>query len=695
MTYYKINLQRDGIAKFNKIYEFEAQIRGQQAQVIMTSVSGHLLNKDFVGTYRSWKGCNPEQLFDAPIVKTCDERNDPIKRQLEREVRTCHGLVIWTDCDREGENIGFEVIEVCQAIKANIQIYRAKFSDMTAASIARAVNNLQAPDQLQSLAVDVRSELDLRIGAAFTRFQTLRLKQKFPNQIEENKLVSYGSCQFPTLGFVADRYREIEKFIKSDFWKIKLQHKINNLTVDFNWARNRLFDQDCCKALLNLCVAAEQATILNVQQKPKSKWRPQPMDTIELEKTGSRKLRLTAKTIMTIAEKLYTQGLISYPRTETNQFSKDINLVPLVEMQTPHREWGEFAQMVVEWGPNPRNGNKSDQAHPPIHPTKFSDTLVGDEKRVYELITRHFLACVSKDAVGSETIVNAEMGGEEFNATGLVIYERNYLDVYIYDKWSGKEIHNYEINSTFIPTKLDIEKGQTSPPSLLTEADLIGLMEKHGIGTDATHAEHIATIKDREYIGEVNNGQLVPGKLGMALVEGYEVMNLTLSKPQLRAGLEVDLKRICEGTKNPAEVLSEQIEIYRNCFRIIIQKIQDLDRAMASRFDEEPMEVDDNPLIITTVHELFKCPKCRTSSMIIRNKKDNSGSFISCQGYPNCKHAIWLDKDLKEIVSLDEKCTTCDSHKVRFIILIKSIFYFNNYLGSAEIQASNNDGDGR
>lgn len=127
---------------------------------------------------------------------------------------------------------------------------------------------------------------------------------------------------------------------------------------------------------------------------------------------------------------------------------------------------------------------------------RFVD-LQGNEKRVYELICRHFLACVSKDATGSETTVKAVVADEQFTATGLVIYERNYLDVYIYEKWNGKEIHQYQIGNTFQPTELSMPEGTTSPPSLLTEADLIALMDKNGIGTDATHAEHINTIKER------------------------------------------------------------------------------------------------------------------------------------------------------------------------------------------------------
>lgn len=188
----------------------------------MTSVSGHMLTHEFVQTYRNWRGCSPEQLFDAQVVKTCPENYVKIKETLEREVRSCQALIIWTDCDREGENIGFEIIDVCKAIKPNLTVYRAKFSDMTAASIFRALQTLAPPDLRQSQAVDVRSELDLRIGAAFTRFQTMRLQQVFPSQIANN-LVSYGSCQIPTLGFVAQRYKEVENFIPQTFWKIKCE----------------------------------------------------------------------------------------------------------------------------------------------------------------------------------------------------------------------------------------------------------------------------------------------------------------------------------------------------------------------------------------------------------------------------------------------------------------------------------------
>ena len=114
---------------------------------------------------------------------------------------------------------------------------------------------------------------------------------------------------------------------------------------------------------------------------------------------------------------------------------------------------------------------------------------------MYELVARHFLACVSADAKGHETTVNVSIASESFYASGLMILERNYLDVYPYERWSDKEIPNYDNIVEFYPDAIDLVGGETSAPNLLTEADLIALMDKHGIGTDATHADHIETVK--------------------------------------------------------------------------------------------------------------------------------------------------------------------------------------------------------
>lgn len=123
--------RREGKSKFNKIYEFEHNLFNQAVKMVVTSVSGHLLSSDFVGNYKKWQGINPVALFEAPIHKFCSEDYQNIKRTLEDETKKSKYLIIWTDCDREGENIGYEIIQVCQAIKPNIGVFRAKFSEIT------------------------------------------------------------------------------------------------------------------------------------------------------------------------------------------------------------------------------------------------------------------------------------------------------------------------------------------------------------------------------------------------------------------------------------------------------------------------------------------------------------------------------------------------------------------------------------
>ncbi|XP_073945480.1 DNA topoisomerase 3-alpha-like isoform X2 [Choristoneura fumiferana] len=661
--------RREGLSQYNKIYEFEAEVNHQKAEMVMTSVSGHLLALEFVGSYKHWQSCNPLVLFDAPVFKYCPDNYDKIKKTLEREVRGCHGLIIWTDGDREGENIGFEIIQVCTAIKSNLQVYRAKFSEITAISVKRALQNLEQPNKNISDAVDVRQELDLRIGAAFTRFQTLRLQKVFPSKLADS-LVSYGSCQFPTLGFVVERYRAVENFVAEQFWKIKVNHTINNLSVDFNWERIRLFDQEACQVLQDICLENPLAKVCEVKTKPKSKWRPLPLDTVELEKSASRKLRINAKETMKLAEKLYTQGFISYPRTETNEFPKEMNLGQLVGQQTGDPNWGSFAQGILDsGGPTPRQGNKSDKAHPPIHPTKYTNNLSGNEQRLYEFIVRSFLACCSKDAQGQETTVAIDIANEKFSANGLMITARNYLDVYPYDKWSSKEIHVYEMGQTFNPTNIDMVEGSTQPPHLLTEADLIALMEKHGIGTDATHAEHIETIKNRSYVALADAIHFVPGLLGMGLVEGYDAMGLTISKPHLRAQLEADLKAISEGRKQPQLVLAEQIAKYKEVYVTVAEEANKIDAALAERFCERPAQYNPGTdALPIDMPSALKCPKCG-SDMVVRQKKNNADEFyIGCLSYPNCKNAVWFPTIVKTLQVLNDTCTTCGPHykKLKF-----------------------------
>ena len=203
----------------------------------------------------------------------------------------------------------------------------------------------------------------------------------------------------------------------------------------------------------------------------------------------------------------------------------------LIQAQCNDSRWGAFAQRLAQPGGQefqwPRPGGKDDNAHPPIHPVRAGSDLSGDEARLYELIARRFLACCSKDALGHETIVKAELAGEEFSASGLMVVERNYLEVYTYDRWSARKIPVFHEGAHFVPTSLMMTSGHTTPPSPLSESDLIAEMEAHGIGTDATIAEHIKKVLERQYT-EKHQDLFYPTAVGKVLLGGYQRMGFDL-----------------------------------------------------------------------------------------------------------------------------------------------------------------------
>ncbi|KAG5528715.1 hypothetical protein RHGRI_029395 [Rhododendron griersonianum] len=634
---------REGRSRFNKIFEFGYTIRGQQCQMLFTSVTGHLMELDFDDRYRKWHSCDPLQLYRAPVVKYVPEDKLDIKRTLEEESKNCQWLVLWLDCDREGENIAFEVVEVCTQANRHLNVWRARFSALIDRDIRESVEALVRPNQLFADAVDVRQEIDLRIGASFTRFQTMLLRDAFHLDFardNRNVVLSYGPCQFPTLGFIVERYWEIQSHEPEEFWTINCTHNSDEGIATFNWMRGHMFDYTCAVIIYEMCIQEPAATVAKVRQQEKLKYPPHPLSTIELEKRASRYFRISSEQTMKVADDLYQAGFISYPRTETDCFSPRTDLRAIVQEQQGHPVWGSYAQRLLDPGEglwrNPSGGGHDDKAHPPIHPTKFSSgesRWSQDHHRLYELVVRHFLACVSKPAVGAETTVEVDIAGELFSASGRVILE-------------------------FAPTTLTLDSGVTRPPTLLSEADLLNSMDKAGIGTDATMHDHIKKLLDRCYATKDSNTRFSPTSLGEALVMGYDDMGYELWKPYLRAMMESDMKLVSTGAKRKAEVLETCLEQMKACFL-------DVSQSGRSGADEQQAGGD-----ITR-----RCGVCQESDMVLRRKPD--GNFmVGCLGFPQssfslcclkllattsfqCRNVVWLPGSLAEAAVTTNTCSIC------------------------------------
>ena len=327
--------------------------------MITTSVRGHLAAQEFGRAY-GWQACPPRVLFEAPIETIYNDDMKPLENMLKQQARRADAVILWLDCDREGEAIGDEVRNVCLEAKRNLQVYRARFSTVLPNEIKRALRSLGRLNEHFVQAVQARSQIDLRIGAAFTRFQTLRLQKKFDNV--SSGVVSYGPCQFPALGFCVERWARIQTFVPDDFWFLELTLRVNaesnnteqqnsgrshqqgsSRPIHFTWKRTRLYDRLCTLALYDACLDAGQAEVTQLTGRPKNKWRPVPLATVELQKRASKFLRIGSETLMKAAEELYQQGYVSYPRTETERFSPEFQHRPLIQ-QFSDLGQGEFSK---------------------------------------------------------------------------------------------------------------------------------------------------------------------------------------------------------------------------------------------------------------------------------------------------------------------------------------------------------------
>ncbi|PSC67305.1 DNA topoisomerase 3-alpha [Micractinium conductrix] len=653
-----------------------------QVEMVFTSVAGHLLELEFEPRVRSWHSCSPKDLYDATVNKAAPKgENEKIKRNLQQLARTCQWLVLWLDCDREGENIAFEVIQVCTEVNPRLTIRRARFSALVFADVSRALANLVLPNEAESAAVDARQEIDLRIGASFTRLQTLLLQNKFQwgeyANAEGRVLLSYGPCQFPTLGLIVQRAWEIQAHVSEPFWYIYVSHRQDGKLCEFKWHRTRLYDQASAALLHELCAEAPTATVTAVEGASKSRWAPTPLSTLEMQKRGSQYLRMPGERIMKHAEELYQQGFLSYPRTETDQFDNNYDLKALIDAQAHGgAPWTAYAQRLLAPESNlfrwPRSGGHDDKAHPPIHPLKPYNGGDREKEQLFEFIVRHFLACCSRDAEGQETRVIIDIAGEGFTATGLMVTQRNFLDIYRYQSWGGQgELPLFEHGQRFQPAQILLKEGHTQPPSRLTERDLISKMEEFGIGTDATVADHIQKQIERGYATKDEaTMQFSPTPLGEALISAYRKMGLSnLWLPTLRGVIERNISAVAAGRRSKEGVLQEAVQAFRADFEAAQAQSHVLEQEVSAIvFGGAPPQLNANGGGGGGGGggETFgACRDCGAQLQLVLNTEGPPS--IQCSSFPMHRLRIDLPRCTSAVAVSDATCTNCTHGAVRLL----------------------------
>lgn len=604
----------------------------------MTSVSGHLMQLDFDDSHRSWSSPVLE-LLTCPVAAAVPSSNRAIARTIEREARRCSGLVLWLDCDREGEHIATEVRAVALSAAPQLRVCRAHFSQTDTRTLQRALDNLGVVDEAAAAAVAARQELDLRLGAALTRWQTQTLRgvraalrpattsraRASRGRSSKPQPISYGPCQFPALGFVVTRAREIAAFCAETHWTPVLHCRINGKSVSAAAADGAFFAKPLAEAQLvaaREAIAAGQRPEVSVSSsRVRPLLRPAPPSTLDMQK-GVASRGLTAARAMKAAESLYTRGFISYPRTETrridSQAARDAveALTAISSSQTGDlddiRSVAQALLAPLRAGAargtssslrggfqNPRSGLGDDKAHPAIHPVRAAtagDLRSADESAVYDWVCRRHLAACAPDGSAAVRELELELADIPFAASCTVVIERGWLDIVKAPPsahTSGSPLPDCTVGTRADPgAGLSLSEGQTRAPPGLSESELLSLMDTHGIGTDATAASHVELIVSRQFVrrvsarssdadvgeaggrGRSSRRVLEPTPLGMALAEAYEELGgigPQLIRPELRADTELSLRSVADGQAQAAEVVRRSLTAMRELVATVTQ----------------------------------------------------------------------------------------------------------------------------
>ncbi|XP_020684389.1 DNA topoisomerase 3-beta isoform X2 [Dendrobium catenatum] len=584
------------------VHEFDGMFQGFHAHFKVTSVTGHVFSLDFPSTYQNWEATDNLDLFQAPVVKLESNPKGHICRHLSQEARGCSYLVLWLDCDREGENICYEVIE-CTGFNENEvgrKILRARFSSVTEKDILEALENLVKPNKAEALAVDARQEIDLKVGVAFTRFQTRYFQGKYGNL--DSRIISYGPCQTPTLGFCVQRCMQIMTFKPEKFWYFSPYIIKDGYELQLEWDRNRVFDFDVAAMFQKLVLDQNILEVTGVSKNEENKSRPCGLNTVNLLKVASSALALGPHVAMQLAERLYTQGFISYPRTESTAYPASFDFRNVLGAQQNNPIWGNHIRSLLTDGfHKPRMGSDAGD-HPPITPMRAAteEMLGNDAWRLYQYICQHFIGTVSPDCKYTRTKVEFTSGGERFHCVGLHVSTKGFTSIMPWLAVTEKNLPQFTKGEKINILKMDLQEGSTTPPDYLSESELISLMEKHGIGTDASIPVHINNICERNYV-QVNSGRrLVPTALGTTLIRGYQSIDADLCLPDIRSFIEHQITMVAKGKADHSHVVQHVLQQFTQKFSYFVKKIENMDALFEAQFST----------LAESGRLLSKCGKC-------------------------------------------------------------------------------------
>lgn len=618
------------------IYVF--QDNGESVTCI--GMRGHILKVDFPDEYRQWQQVDPKDLLKAEILKIPTEK--ALINRLKKLAKEADSAVIATDFDREGELIGFDVMAVVREANPDIEMSRARFSALTEPLIKQAFSDLDTLDEDLAHAGEARQDIDLMWGASLTRFislATTRLGSRF---------LSVGRVQSPTLALIVEKEKEVKAFVPEDFWQIKVDLDKEGFTFKADHKQDRFKDEPSAKAVFEKI--GDTATVVSVQKKDRKIKPPAPFNTTSFLAAAS-SIRVPPVRAMDIAERLYMRGLTSYPRVDNTVYPESLDLHEVLAAIEGSDVVGPLASDLKQQKKfTPTRGKKFSSDHPPIYPTgaAHKSDLSDQEWKIYELISRRFMATLATEAKAQSTRADFDINGEPFTARGDVITDEGFMKYYHYSKKKDDLLPELIEDEKLRVVDSELLKKQTQPPPRYSEGKLIEKMEDLGLGTKSTRHSIIQNLVERGY---VLGSPLRPSETGIAVSETLNRHAEMVTTPDMTAQLEGEMDNIAEGRKS----LENVVDVSRNTLGEILD-VMEKNKDEISHDIREGMKGD-----IT----LGECPVC-DGEIRIKTARKSRKRFAGCNKYPDCEQAYPLPQR-GMILPTGEVCEHCGSPAIKVI----------------------------
>ena len=598
---------------------------------------------------KSWKMDALPYLVYAPINKLPKEKE--IIRSLKNLAKKADSVIIATDFDREGELIGSDALSCIQEVNPTAPVSRARYSAFTKEEITHAFDNLVELDVNLASAGASRQDIDLIWGAVLTRYLTLVKFAGYGN------VRSSGRVQTPTLALLVAKERERLAFVPEDYWVIRGAFDGAAAAAptpgdgpeafEAPHATARFKVEAEAKAAMAHVEGAASARVASVEKTRRKVPAPVPFNTTSLMAAASAE-GISPARCMRIAESLYMDGYISYPRVDNTVYPDSLDLAEVVNAIAANPAYGPYCKQLLSAGPLSATRGKTETTdHPPIYPTAAAtpDDLSAADYKLYNLIARRFLATLSGPATVEGTKVTLDVAGEPFVAKGDVLAEPGFRAIYPYGLKKDEQLPALSEGSSVAFNGATCTKKQTEPPARYSQGKLVQEMEKLGLGTKSTRASIIERLYQVKY---VQNDPIEPSQLGIAVIDALDKFAPHITHAEMTAELERSMDRIAEGEQTKAEV----VETSRN---LLAQELANL-----MPHSEEVADALSDAVAADAY--VGPCPKCGKDLQLKASHKTKS-MFIGCAGWPDCDVTYPLPKG--KIEAVPEKCPTCGMPQVK------------------------------